>query len=212
MVFGKQKFTKEQLSEWGRKGAIKRNRLYGSPFLDPKIQEKIKESNTSEKGRKGAIASNKKHGSPFKNLWKNQREFMMSIAQKGHRLSFSKESIEKRNRAAFKKNYIGPLGEPMYSPGEVNFASELKSRNIDYEYEPYIGSKIVPDFKVNGKIIEIAGVHLTNYWERLTNKVKLYKEMGIPSLIYNTTRITFNPPFVFDNITRDIHEVIKFIS
>jgi transcriptional regulator with XRE-family HTH domain len=84
------------------------------------------------------------------------------------------------NLKTVKRRILGPLGEKMYNIGERKLAEFLLNHGLKYKYEPVInlGRKYAfPDFLVKNTIIERCGYSdWPGYWNRLTEKTKLYEK------------------------------------
>lgn len=89
-------------------------------------------------------------------------------------------NIEPRYAGAGGETYETKDGNYVRSSGERKIVNWFVRRNIDYNYEPNIDISPVPDFKVQGSIIEYWGmVANEEYRERMADKIDKYNEAGI---------------------------------
>lgn len=69
-------------------------------------------------------------------------------------------------------------GELVRSSYEKRVADWMFSHGLDYEYEPDIDGPYVPDFRVNGTLVEVWGVENEEYAEHRIEKESWYDQHG----------------------------------
>ncbi|KKL67726.1 hypothetical protein LCGC14_2132050, partial [marine sediment metagenome] len=138
--------TKEQRRVWGRRGAINRNKLYGSAFADPKIRAKIyakrgyTDQHDSIKNDKTIICCECKIGKPLSEYYlrKNKRysdgtQRYATICKDCNRDYLTRTKIEKKIKAI---EYMGGKCQVCGLKGEAYYIYDFHHKNRSEKEKP----------------------------------------------------------------------------
>lgn len=91
--------------------------------------------------------------------------------------------VDLRYAGAHGRTYETERGEYVRSSHERQIADWLYENGIDYQYEPNLDAKMVPDFLVGGVFVEYWGMlNREDYRERMEEKQAMYETMDVELL------------------------------